>query len=68
MPLPMLAQAILSLPGVESLEREPFSKEWCCHLRYGWTTDALGGGGTIVDSSLTTIKALVKDAYAIQES
>jgi hypothetical protein len=68
MPLPKLAQAILSLPGVKSLEREPFSKEWCCHLHYGWTTDALGGGGTIIDSSLTTIKSFVKDAYAIQES
>ena len=51
---PKAAQAIRSLPGVESLERE--GADWVCHLRFGWTTEALGGGGTIIDSSLKTIR------------
>lgn len=61
--IPKAAIAILSLPGVESLEREPDG--WCCHLKYGWTTDALGGGGTIIDKSLATIRSYVKGAYQI---
>jgi hypothetical protein len=61
--LPKAAQAILELPGVESLERE--GADWCCHLRFGWTTEALGGGGTIVDSNLRTIRAYVRGAYAL---
>jgi len=61
--LPKAAQEILALPGVESLEREPDG--WCCHLRYGWTTDALSGGGTIVDSNLRTIRAFVRGAYVM---
>jgi hypothetical protein len=59
--LPKAALAILALPGVESLEREPDG--WCCHLAYGWTTDALGGGGTIIDTNLKTIRAFVVGAY-----
>lgn len=59
--LPKAAQAILALPGVESLEREPDG--WCCHLLPGWTTNALGGGGTIVDPNLKTIRAFVRGAY-----
>lgn len=61
--MPKAAAAILNLPGVQSLEREPGSREWCCHLYHGWTTDALGGGGTIIDPSLATIRAYVKGAY-----
>lgn len=61
--LPKAAQAILELPGVESLERE--GADWVCHLRFGWTTEALGGGGTIVDPSLRTIRAYVRGAYAL---
>jgi hypothetical protein len=61
--LPKAAQAILELPGVESLERE--GADWCCHLRFGWTTEALGGGGTIIDSNLQTIRAYVRGAYAL---
>jgi hypothetical protein len=61
--LPKAAQAILELPGVESLERE--GADWCCHLRFGWTTEALGGGGTIIDSNLQTILAYVRGAYAL---
>jgi len=49
--LPKAAAAIRALPGVESLERE-VDGLWCCHLRFGWTTAALGGGGTIIDSNL----------------
>lgn len=64
MALPKLAQAIFALPGVQSLEKEPDG--WCCHLFYGWTTDALSGGGTIIDPSLTTIKAFVKNAYSME--
>ena len=60
--LPKAAQAILRLPGVESLEREPGGRDWCCHLRYGWSTDALSGGGTIIDSNLATIRDHVKGA------
>jgi hypothetical protein len=37
----------------------------CCHLRFGWTTDALGGGGTIIDANLKTIRAYVRGAYAL---
>ena len=58
--LPQAAQQILAMPGVESLEREPDG--WCCHLRYGWSTDALDGGGTIIDRNLATIRAYVKNA------
>lgn len=58
--LPKAAQQILAMPGVESLEREPDG--WCCHLRYGWSTDALSGGGTIIDRSLATIRDHVKGA------
>jgi hypothetical protein len=61
--MPKAAQAILELPGVESLERE--GAAWCCHLRFGWTTDALGGGGTIIDYNLKTIRAYVRGAYAL---
>ena len=61
--LPKAAAAILALPGVESLERE--GADWVCHLRFGWTTDALGGGGTIIDSNLKTIRAFVRGAYAL---
>ena len=50
--LPKAAQAILELPGVEFLDRE--GADWCCHLRFGWTTEALGGGGTIIDANLKT--------------
>lgn len=62
--LPKAAQQILAMPGIESLEREPDG--WCCHLAYGWTTDALGGGGTIVDTSLATIRDYVKGAYQME--
>lgn len=62
--LPKAAAAILALPGVESLERDP-DGGWCCHLAYGWTTDALGGGGTIIDTNLKTIRAHVTGAYAL---
>jgi DNA invertase Pin-like site-specific DNA recombinase len=58
--LPKAAQQILAMPGVESLEREPDG--WCCHLRYGWSTDALDGGGTVIDRSLATIRDHVKGA------
>jgi len=64
MTLPKIAQTILVLPGVQSLKKEPDG--WCCHLHYGWTTNALGGGGTIIDTSLTNIKAFVKNAYQIR--
>ena len=63
-PLPKSAQAILRLPGVQSLEREPDG--WCCHLYYGWTTDALGGGGTIIDTSLRTIRDHVRGPYKME--
>lgn len=62
--LPKAGQQILSLPGVESLEKE--SDGWCCHLHYGWTTDALGGGGTIIDPNLRTIRSFVVNAYRIE--
>jgi len=61
--LPKAAAAILALPGVESLERGPDG--WCCHLVFGWTTEALGGGGTIIDTNLKTIRAHVIGAYAM---
>jgi hypothetical protein len=61
--LPKAALAILALPGVESLERE--ADGWCCHLRFGWTSAALGGGGTIIDSNLRTIRAYVIGAYEL---
>jgi hypothetical protein len=61
--LPKAAAAILALPGVESLERGPDG--WCCHLAFGWTTEALGGGGTIIDSNLKTIRAHVTGAYEL---
>jgi hypothetical protein len=64
--LPKAAQEILSLPGVQSLEREPDG--WCCHLRYGWTTDALGGGSTIIDTNLRTIRSYVRGAYVMAEA
>ena len=64
--LPKAAIAILALPGVESLEREPDG--WCCHLAYGWTTDALSGGGTIIDTNLKTIRAYVVGAYRIADT
>lgn len=63
--LPKAAQQILALPGVESLEREPDG--WCCHLAYGWTTDALGGGGTIIDTNLATIRSFVQGAYQLEQ-
>ena len=59
--LPKSAERILRLPYVESLEREPDG--WCCHLRYGWTTDAIGGSGTIIDTNLGLIWSFVKDGY-----
>jgi hypothetical protein len=61
--LPKAALAILALPGVESLERE--ADGWCCHLRFGWTSDALGGGGTIIDPNLKTVRAYVMGAYEL---
>ena len=64
--LPKAAQKILAMPGVQSLEKEPDG--WCCHLHYGWTTDALGGGGTIIDTSLATIADHVKGAYPAPDS
>ena len=62
--VPKAAQDILALPGVETLEREADGR-WCCHLRFGWTSAALGGGGTIIDSNLKTIRAYVKNAYSL---
>jgi hypothetical protein len=62
--LPKAAAAILALPGVESLERDP-DGGWCCHLAFGWTTEALGGGGTIIDTNLKTIRAYVIGAYEL---
>ncbi len=59
--MPRAALVIRSLPGVESLERE--EDGWCCRLAHGWTTDALEGGGTIIDRSLAMIHAYVRDAY-----
>jgi hypothetical protein len=61
--LPKAAQAILALPGVESLEHEPDG--WCCHLAHGWTTAALNGGGTVIDSNLATVRAFVRGAYRL---
>ena len=61
--LPKAAAAILALPGVESLEHGPDG--WCCHLAFNWTTEALGGGGTIIDSNLKTIRAHVVGAYKL---
>jgi len=61
--LPKAALAILALPGVESLEHE--ADGWCCHLRFGWTSDALGGGGTIIDPNLKTVRAYVMGAYEL---
>ena len=61
--LPRSAQRILRMPYVKSLEREPDG--WCCHLLHGWTTDALGGSGTIVDSDLSLIWDHVKDGYPV---
>ena len=61
--LPKSAQRILQLPYVESLKREPDG--WCCHLLYGWTTDALGGSGTIIDASLSLIWDFVRDGYPV---
>ena len=63
-PLPKLAQRILALPGVQYLEKEPDG--WCCHLFYGWTTDALSGGGTIIDTRLSVVYDHVKGAYPIR--
>ena len=60
---PKAALAIVALPGVESLERE--DGLWVCHLLWGWTTEALGGGGTVIDSNLATIRAHVKGAYQL---
>lgn len=64
--LPKAALAILALPGVESLERE--SDGWVCHLAYGWTTEALSGGGTIIDTNLKTIRAYVVGAYQVADA
>ena len=61
--LPKAAAAILAMPGVESLERCPDG--WCCHLAFGWTTEALSGGGTIIDSNLATIRSYVRGAYRL---
>jgi hypothetical protein len=60
---PKAALAILDLPGVESLDRE--DDLWVCHLLWGWTTEALGGGGTVIDASLQTIRDHVKGAYQL---
>lgn len=60
---PKAALAILDLPGVESLGKE--DDLWVCHLLWGWTTDALGGGGTVIDASLQTIRDHVKGAYQL---
>jgi hypothetical protein len=65
MTMPRLTQIILSMSGVQSLEKEPDG--WCCHLHHGWTTNALGGGGTIIDTSLTNIKSFVKNAYRMRD-
>ena len=64
MTVPKMVDVIRSLPGVQSLEKEPDG--WCCHLDYGWTTDALGGGGTIIDRNLKTIKSFVTGAYQME--
>ena len=61
--LPKAAQRILQLSYVESLEREPDG--WCCHLLHGWTTDALGGSGTIIDTDLALIWDYVKNGYPV---
>ncbi len=61
--MPKLAQKILTLPGIDSLEKEPDG--WVCCLKYSWTTDALGGGGTIIDTNLRTIYSFVKGAYKV---
>ncbi len=65
--LPKAALAILALPGVESLHLETDGSErlWVCHLAHGWTSDALGGGGTVIDSNLRNIRAHVIGAYAL---
>jgi hypothetical protein len=60
---PKAALAIVNLPGVESIERE--GDLWVCHLLWGWTSEALGGGGTVIDSNLATIRAHVKGAYQL---
>jgi len=54
---------VVDLPGVESLHKE--DGLWVCHLRWGWTTAALGGGGTVIDASLQTVRAFVKGAYQL---
>ncbi|MEB3209579.1 MAG: hypothetical protein VKK63_11795 [Synechococcus sp.] len=66
-PLPKAAVAILALPHVASLHLEVDGCErlWVCHLTPGFTTDALGGGGTIIDSNLRTIRDHVRGAYAM---
>ena len=58
MTMPKAAARILALPHVESLEREPDG--WCCTLAPGLTTDALGGSGIIIDTSLALIWDFVK--------
>jgi len=63
MTMPKLAQKILTLPGVESLHKE--SDGWVCYLKHMWTTEALSGGGTIIDPNLKTIYSFVKGAYRV---
>lgn len=51
-------ERIQALPHVESLERE--ADGWCCTLRPGLTTEALGGSGIIIDQSIRLIWSFVK--------
>lgn len=53
-----LVDRIQSLSHVQSLEREPDG--WCCELVPGFTTEALGGSGVVIDHSLRTVWSLVK--------
>jgi len=61
------ATRIQLLSHVESLELEPDG--WCCTLRPGLTTEALGGSGIIIDPSIRTVWSFVKGpAMPAQES
>jgi hypothetical protein len=61
-----LYHRIRALPHVQSLEREPDG--WCCYLHHGLTTAALGGSGTIIDTSLQRIWGYVKGPASTQKS
>ena len=64
MTLPKAAQAILKLPGVESIHRE--TDGWVCYLRHGWTTEIMGGSSTVIDTNLAAIRSYVKNAYQME--